>query len=65
MSSYLSQDGCEFLGHPVNYWVELQKQAQKLNLESLLADNASLRSRVSFYEDKLKEMEQFRKFMLS
>lgn len=63
--SYISMDGDMFLGKPVNYWLELDREAQNLNLESLLKDNANLRSRVSFYEDKLKEMEQFRKFMLS
>lgn len=55
----------EFMGKPVSYWAELDREVKKLNLESLLKENASLRARVSFYEDKLKEMEQFRNFMLS
>lgn len=55
----------EFMGKPIKYWVELDKKAKELNLESILTDNAALRSKVSFYEDKIREMEQFRKFMLS
>lgn len=55
----------EFMGKPIHYWTELKHKADELNLESLLKDNANLRSRVSFYEDKMAEMERFRKFMLS
>jgi hypothetical protein len=49
-----------FLGEPVDYWMELQRHAEDLQVTKLLAEIASLRARVSFYEARIAEMERFR-----
>lgn len=40
-----------FMGHPFNYWVELERQANVAGLDAeLITDNALLRAKVSYYE---------------
>ena len=50
-----------FLGHTIQYWIELQKKARQLNVVKLLEEIAELRGKVSFYESRLDEMDDFRK----
>jgi hypothetical protein len=45
-----------FLGHPVSYWIELEKQAKTMNLTSLIEELARLRGFVDLYEDRIKEL---------
>ena len=49
-----------FLGHTVKYWLELQQQVDTLNLKDMIREIAELRSKVSFYESRIKQMEMFR-----
>lgn len=51
----------EFLGHPYNYWVELEKRVVTLEATKWLQEIADLSSKVYFYESRLKEMEEFKK----
>lgn len=45
------------MGHEHGYWLELQRKAETLNAVHLLEEIATLRSKVSFYESRIKEME--------
>ena len=48
-----------FLGHPVIYWIELERRAKTeggLSTPRLLDEIAALRAKVSFYESRIKEM---------
>jgi len=49
-----------FLGHPTEYWLELEKKAQELNLVRWLEEIATLRGKVGFYESRISEMNDFR-----
>lgn len=49
-----------FLGHPISYWLELQKRADKLDVVDLLDEIAELRGKVSFYESRFDQIETFR-----
>lgn len=46
-----------YMGHEHGYWLELQRKAETLNAVHLLEEIATLRSKVSFYESRIKEME--------
>ena len=48
----------EFMGREFSYWVELQRNVDA-DKEELLVENARLRAKVSFYEDRLKSMTEF------
>lgn len=47
-----------YLGHPITYWLELQKKAEKLGLEDYISEIAYLRGRVNFYESRILEMSE-------
>ena len=53
-----SSDGL-FFGRTTDYWLMLQEKAEKLNVTHLLEEIATLRSKVSFYESRIKEMSHF------
>ncbi len=53
----------QFMGKSMNYWEELHKNARRLNVESLLDDNARLRAKVSLYEQHLFDMMRFKTHM--
>jgi len=48
----------DFLGYPMNYWIELQKRAQGESgfKSDLLIEIANLKGLVGFYESRIKEM---------
>lgn len=50
-----------FMGKPPSYWIELQVQAESLKAVTLIEEIAILRSKVSFYEARLDQMNEFRK----
>lgn len=50
----------EFLGHSAKYWLELQSKAEALNVTKLIEENADLRAKVNFYEQKVTEMLTFK-----
>lgn len=50
-----------FLGKTISYWVELNKRVEELNVEDLIKELAELHSKVSFYEHKLDQINDFRK----
>ncbi len=45
-----------FLGQSIEYWIELERQTKSLNYTHLIEEIARLRGRVSFYEQRIKEM---------
>lgn len=49
-----------FLGHSTTYWIELEKKAQELGVINWLQEVAELRAKVSFYESRLDEINNFR-----
>ena len=53
----------KFLGHPVEYWIALQSKAETLDVVKLIEEIATLRSKVSFYESRFSEIQQFKKMM--
>ena len=53
----------KFLGHSVEYWVALESKAETLNVTKLIEEIATLRSKVSFYESRFLEIQQFKKMM--
>jgi hypothetical protein len=46
----------EFLGHKPEYWLELQKKADELNVGDLIKEIARLRGKISLYESRIAEM---------
>lgn len=46
----------EFMGHSVKYWIELEKQALKLDVGHLIQELADAHFKVGFYERRIKEM---------
>lgn len=54
-----------YLGHGINFWLELKAKAEKLDVIKWLEEIAVLRAKVSFYERRIKEMEDFREVNLS
>ena len=55
-----------FLGRPVKYWCELQikfdkEHARPLETADLLEEIALLRAKVSYYEDRIRQMAAFAK----
>ncbi len=50
-----------FLGHDISYWIELNKRAKELDATKLLEDIAILSAKVTYYEMKFNEIEEFRK----
>ena len=49
----------EFLGHPISYWIEIEKETQKLGYSKLIQEIGNLRGKVSFYESRIEEMNNF------
>ena len=50
-----------FMGHEYGYWAELEERAQKLKVVDWLDEIAQLRAKVSFYESRIEEMDDFKK----
>lgn len=51
------------MGMPYEYWRELHIQAEKEDAVDLYHEIASLRARVSFYEDRIKQLNYFMESM--
>jgi len=47
------------MGHPVDYWMELKRNTD-VSKEDLITENAVLRAKVSYYEDKIQAMVDFK-----
>lgn len=50
----------KFLGHTIEYWIELDKKAEDLGVVNWLAEIAELRGKVSYYESRIEEMNKFK-----
>lgn len=50
----------QFLGHDIAYWVELQKKVDTLEVANYLQEIADLRGKVSFYESRVEELNDFK-----
>lgn len=48
-----------FLGHPMNYWLELEKWAKLNNASDLIQEIADLRGKIGFYESRIKQLNEF------
>ncbi len=44
------EEATAFLGHDIDYWLELKARADNLNISELIEDICQLRGKVSFYE---------------
>lgn len=53
-----------FLGKTTEYWLELERQADTLNVPHLIREVASLRSKISFYESRIQDLSTFMKLKL-
>ena len=49
----------KYLGHDANYWLELERKAVKLEAVDFLEEIAKLRGKVSYYESRIKEINEF------
>jgi len=54
-----------FLGNPMNYWIELQRRvelgaADALEKKVLIQEIADLRGKVSFYESRIDQINNYR-----
>jgi len=49
-----------FLGHKIEYWLELQRKAKELGVVHYLEEIATLRGKVSFYESRIDELNSFK-----
>lgn len=45
-----------FLGHPLAYWIELEKRARVLNVVHLLEELTAAHGKIGFYEKRIREM---------
>lgn len=45
-----------WMGHPMSYWMELEKRAQELNVAHLVEELAIAYGKIGFYEKRIKEM---------
>lgn len=50
-----------FLGEPLSYWVELKRLVTEVppEVNDLIRENASLRAKVTYYEDKIRQMSNY------
>lgn len=48
-----------FLGHTPQYWLELERKARELDAVDYIDEIATLRGKVSFYEDRITKMHNF------
>jgi len=52
-----------FLGKPIKYWFELQRNAEKLYVVDYIAEIAELRAKVNFYEDRIEQINKFKEHL--
>jgi len=55
----------DIYGKPLKYWLELEYRAKEntanwMRTENLIIEIATLRAKVSFYEDRLEQMVEFK-----
>lgn len=48
-----------FYGEPLDFWIELKRQSEEMNFCHLIKEIAELRSKVNFYESRIKELSKF------
>jgi hypothetical protein len=58
------EDLAKFMGYPVDYWLELQKQAKEMKTVGLIEEIAKLRGKLNFYESRIQQMEDMRNMEL-
>ena len=46
----------EFLGKPIEYWLELEARAKEIKAEELLLEITELKYRISVYEETIKRI---------
>ena len=49
-----------FLGEEIDFWLELKEKAEKLDKVDCVREIAYLRAKVSFYESRLDEINNFK-----
>lgn len=45
-----------FLGHPISYWIELNKRVKEIKAEDLLEEVVTLKGKLAFVEDRLEQI---------
>ena len=48
-------------GETAAFWIELKKRAETLDVTTLMRDIADLSAKVAYYENRLDEIQRFRK----
>ena len=48
-----------YLGQNINYWLELKRKAEELNVVDFIKEIADLRAKVSYYESRIQELNNF------
>ena len=48
-----------FMGHDMEYWAELERDAIKNDKTDYIQEIANLRARVSFYESRINQLHKF------
>jgi hypothetical protein len=51
----------EFFGHPIEYWMELQRRVEHLGVDHLLRDLAEANAKVRYYEMQIDRISEYRK----
>ncbi len=46
----------QFLGKPIKYWIELDKNIKEMSYEGLIKELVELRGKISFYESRIQEI---------
>jgi hypothetical protein len=45
-----------FMGHKIDYWLELEQRANTLDSSKWIEEISKLRGKISFYESRVKQM---------
>lgn len=54
----------DFLGKPLSYWIEIDKDLKDKDTSQLINEVCTLRAKVSYYESRINELSEFMKINL-
>lgn len=55
----MEMDKDKYLEHPPEYWLALQQRAENLQADTLISEIAILRAKISYYESRIHELNNF------
>jgi hypothetical protein len=53
-----------FLGKPIDYWFEVDKDLKDRGVQELVSEIATLRAKISYYESRISQLHDFMKINL-